>query len=174
MPDESHNHVVKANDHDRGRQSEQAIPSLPVESQHAQKDEDSDSDVEILDVRLKQEPIAPDNDAADDQSQSHRSPHNDASLAVDMNVEIPEVKMEVEVSFSRKVPVRYRPPPPFFFFFLGTTLVHPHTQLETRTSAFNTFRKSLHRVFPLDATSAGDTAWSIIGGAPTSMADRYM
>ena len=119
MPDESHNHVVKANDHDRGRQSEQAIPSLPVESQHAQKDEDSDSDVEILDVRLKQEPIAPDNDAADDQSQSHRSPHNDASLAVDMNVEIPEVKMEVEVSFSRKVPVRYRPPPPPFFFFFG-------------------------------------------------------
>ena len=28
--------------------------------------------------------------------------------SVDMDVELPEVKMEVEVSFSRKIPVRYR------------------------------------------------------------------
>ncbi|KAG8214332.1 P-loop containing nucleoside triphosphate hydrolase protein [Butyriboletus roseoflavus] len=136
VPDESHNHVVKGNDHDRGRQSEKLIPSPPVQNHHAQNDEESDNDVEILEVRMKQEPTPPNNDAADDQ--------------MNMDMEIPEVKMEVEASFSRKVP------------------------LETRTSVFDALRKSFHRVFPLDAASTGNTAWRIIGGAPTSVEGRTL
>ncbi|KAI9568465.1 P-loop containing nucleoside triphosphate hydrolase protein [Boletus coccyginus] len=132
-PVENHHHVARGNDRDR--QSGPGVPSPPAENQHAQKDEESEDDVEIVEVLIKQEPDG-DDDAADDQ--------------MDMDVAIPEVVMEVETSFSRKVP------------------------LETRTGAFNALRKALHQVFPLDVASTDNTAWSILAGAPTSVEGRTL
>ena len=65
-PVENHrdHHVAIGNDRDG--QSGRGIPSPPAENQHAQKDEESEDDVEIVEVSIKQEPE--DDDAADDQS----------------------------------------------------------------------------------------------------------
>jgi hypothetical protein len=94
--------VAKANDRDR--QPEQVIPSPPVENQHALKDDESEDDVEIVEVHIKQEP----DDTADDQRKPHysRSQHSHRNHVSHTDMVIPEVTMEVEVSFSRKVPVR--------------------------------------------------------------------
>ena len=111
VPGESQIHVTKENDRDR--QAEQVIPPPPVENRYGPKVEESEDDVEIVEVQIKQEPGGDDDDgAADDQSKPHRSRSgvchriDDAFLAVDIDMEIPEVQMEVEVSFSRKIPVR--------------------------------------------------------------------
>ncbi|KAH0826214.1 P-loop containing nucleoside triphosphate hydrolase protein [Lanmaoa asiatica] len=137
VPGESHHLVAKVNDpgRDRDREPEQGVLSPPIGNQHAQKDEESKDTVEIVEVQIKQEPTPPD-DATDDQA--------------DADMVIPEVEMEVEASFSRKVP------------------------LEIRTSTFDSLRKCLHRVFPLDTASTGGTAWSILGGAPTTMEGRTL
>lgn len=71
VPSESRNHPAKADDHIRGQQPDQGIPSPPLENQHTQKDEESENVIEIVEVQIKQEPTPPNNDTADDQSKSN-------------------------------------------------------------------------------------------------------
>lgn len=84
MPSENVDRVAKPTDHD------------PIQGQ--KQDEEQD-DVEIVEVGIKQEP------AADDQRRSIPG-YSSSYLTADTEMDVPDVAMELEASFSHKVPVR--------------------------------------------------------------------
>ncbi|KAF9240207.1 P-loop containing nucleoside triphosphate hydrolase protein [Melanogaster broomeanus] len=107
----------------------------PVPRHPAQRNVDVDDEIEFVDANIQDECASQGGDDAENSS-------ND-------DLELPDVDIELDMSFSRKIPT---------------------PQLETRTKVFESIRRALHRILNFD----GGYAWDALKGVPTNAEARTL